>query len=129
LILGLADIHTIRIFCKRNHPPITSIPTDMVNLSWLNCKCVNNVILLRSYVTFPVIKLLNFNEYLKIIVMTLLTILIVLIVAGVLLWLVNSFIPMDNKIKTILNIVVVIVVVVWLLKEFGLFNSLMNLKV
>jgi len=59
--------------------------------------------------------------------MTLLTILIVLIVTGVLLWLVNSFIPMDSKIKRILNVVVVIVVVVWLLKEFGLFNYLKNL--
>jgi hypothetical protein len=61
--------------------------------------------------------------------MSLLTILVVLIVAGVLLWLVNSFIPMDNKIKSILNAVVVIVVVVWLLKEFGVFNYLKNITV
>jgi len=51
--------------------------------------------------------------------MPLLTVLIVLIVAGVLLWLVNSYIPMDRKIKAILNAVVVIVVIVWLLKLFG----------
>jgi hypothetical protein len=56
--------------------------------------------------------------------MSLLTILIVLIVAGVLLWLVNSYIPMDGKIKSILNVVVVIIVIVWLLKVFGVFTSL-----
>jgi len=61
--------------------------------------------------------------------MPLLTILIVLIVVGVLLWLVNSYIPMDRKIKNILNAVVVIVVVIWLLKAFGLLNSLKGLKV
>jgi 1-acyl-sn-glycerol-3-phosphate acyltransferase len=53
--------------------------------------------------------------------MPLLTILIVLIVAGVLLWLVNNYIPMDHKIKNILNAVVVVVVIVWLLKVFGVF--------
>jgi hypothetical protein len=61
--------------------------------------------------------------------MPLLTILIVLIVVGVLLWLVNSYIPMDRKIKNILNAVVVIVVVIWLLKAFGLLNSLKGLHV
>jgi hypothetical protein len=61
--------------------------------------------------------------------MNLLTILIVLIVAGVLLWLVNSFIPMDSKIKSILNAVVVIVVVIWLLKVFGLFIYLKDIHV
>lgn len=43
---------------------------------------------------------------------------IVLIVVGVLLWVVNKYIPMDAKIKQILNIVVVIVVVLWLLALF-----------
>ncbi len=56
--------------------------------------------------------------------MPLLTVLIVLIVAGVLLWLVNSYIPMDRKIKAILNAVVVIVVIVWLLKLFGVLTYL-----
>jgi hypothetical protein len=59
--------------------------------------------------------------------MSLLTILIVLLVVGVLLWLVNNYLPMDRKIKSILNAVVVIVVVVWLLKAFGLLDSLKNL--
>jgi len=61
--------------------------------------------------------------------MPLLTILIVLIVAGVLLWLVNSYIPMDRKIKNILNIVVVIVLVIWLLKAFGVLSSLSNINI
>ena len=61
--------------------------------------------------------------------MPLFTILIVLIAAGVLLWLVNSYIPMDRKIKNIFNIVVVIVVIVWLLKVFGVFGYLMGIHV
>jgi hypothetical protein len=61
--------------------------------------------------------------------MPLLTILIVLIVAGVLLWLVNNYIPMDRKIKNILNGVVVIVVIVWLLKIFGVFTYLKDINI
>jgi len=51
--------------------------------------------------------------------MSILTVLLVLIVVGVILWLVNSYIPMDAKIKNILNIVAIIVLVIWLLKVFG----------
>ena len=54
---------------------------------------------------------------------------VVLIVVGVLLWLVNHFIPMDHKIKSILNAVVVIAVVLWLLKVFGLLSSLSTIHV
>ncbi|PRZ23417.1 Thivi_2564 family membrane protein [Flavobacterium granuli] len=61
--------------------------------------------------------------------MSLITILLVLIVVGVLLWLVNTYIPMDGTIKKIFNIVVVIVVIIWLLKVFGLFDNLMNMHV
>jgi hypothetical protein len=61
--------------------------------------------------------------------MPLLTILLVLIVVGVILWLINSYIPMDSKIKNILNIVVVILVVIWLLQAFGLLDSLKSFKV
>ena len=61
--------------------------------------------------------------------MPILTILIVLIVAGVLLYLVNNYIPMDGKIKKILNVVVVIVVVVWLLKIFGVFTYLKDINI
>jgi hypothetical protein len=52
-----------------------------------------------------------------------------LIVVGVLLWLVNRFIPMANSIKSILNAVVVIAVVLWLLNVFGLFHSLSRIHV
>jgi len=55
--------------------------------------------------------------------MPLLQILIVLVVVGVLLWLVNSYIPMQGTIKSILNAVVIICVVLWLLNVFGLFHS------
>lgn len=57
--------------------------------------------------------------------MPIIYVVLILIAVGVLLWLVNSYIPMDRKIKNILNIVVVIAVVIWLLKVFGLLNKLM----
>ena len=60
--------------------------------------------------------------------MSLVTIVISLIVVGVLLWLVNTYIPMDAKIKKILNIVVVVVVVLWLLNVFGVFNGLRSVR-
>jgi len=59
--------------------------------------------------------------------MPLVTILIVLIVVGVILWLVNTYIPMDRKIKSILNAVVVIVLIIWLLQAFGLLSSIKGL--
>lgn len=59
--------------------------------------------------------------------MPLLNVIISLVVVGVLLWLVNSYIPMDRKIKNILNVVVVIAVVLWLLDGFGLLGPLRNM--
>jgi hypothetical protein len=61
--------------------------------------------------------------------MPLLSVLLTLVVVGVVLWLVNTYIPMDAKIKRILNIVVVVVVVLWLLNVFGLFQQFGNLRV
>jgi hypothetical protein len=61
--------------------------------------------------------------------MSIIAVLVVLIVVGVLLWLVNSYIPMDGKIKKILNVVVVVIVVLWLLSAFGVFGSLGNIHV
>jgi hypothetical protein len=61
--------------------------------------------------------------------MSLISLVVVLIVVGVLLWLVNTYIPMDGKIKSILNAVVVIAVVIWLLQVFGLLGSLQNIRV
>ena len=56
--------------------------------------------------------------------MPLLQVLLVLVVVGVLLWLVNSFIPMQGTIKSILNAVVVIAVILWLLNIFGFLHSM-----
>ena len=61
--------------------------------------------------------------------MPLVTIVLTLAVVGVLLWLINRFIPMQSQIKGILNAVVVIAVVLWLLKVFGLFQYLTQFRV
>lgn len=61
--------------------------------------------------------------------MPLLQLIMVLVVVGVLLWLVNRFVPMAGSIKSILNAVVVIGVVLWLLDVFGLFHSISRIHV
>jgi hypothetical protein len=61
--------------------------------------------------------------------MDLISFIVTLVVVGVLLWLVNNYIPMDYKIKMILNIVVVVAVVVWLLNVFGLMDSIREVRV
>ena len=61
--------------------------------------------------------------------MSLVTIVITLIVVGVLLWLANTYIPMDGKIKKILNITVVVVVILWLLNVFGVWGHLHDVRV
>ncbi len=61
--------------------------------------------------------------------MNLLSIVIILIIIGVLLWVVNTYVPMDAKIKKVLNIVVVIVVVIWLLRALGAFAYLSTIKI
>jgi len=61
--------------------------------------------------------------------MPLLTIVLVLIVTGVLLWVVNNYIPMQRTIKNILNAIIVIVVVVWLLNVFGVLGSLQHVRI
>ena len=59
--------------------------------------------------------------------MPLMQVVVVLIVVGVILWVINRFIPMAGSIKSILNAVVVIAVILWLLKVFGLLSSLSNI--
>jgi hypothetical protein len=61
--------------------------------------------------------------------MSLLSILIAIIVVGVLLWIINTFLPMDRQITKIFNLVVVIALVIWLLKAFGLFAYLTSIYV
>jgi len=60
---------------------------------------------------------------------SLISVAVTLIVVGVLLWLVNTYIPMDGKIKKILNVVVVICVIVWLLYSFGVISNTGDIKV
>ena len=61
--------------------------------------------------------------------MSLVAIVITLIVVGILLWLVNTYIPLDGKIKKVLNIVVLVVVVGWLLHVFGAWDYINNVHV
>lgn len=61
--------------------------------------------------------------------MPLLTVILVLIGVGVILWLINTFIPMQGTIKRILNAVIVIVVVIWLLNVFGVLNYLQQVHI
>jgi len=61
--------------------------------------------------------------------MSLISLVLTLIVIGVLLWLINIYIPMDGKIKKIINIVVVVAVVLWLLSAFGVINHAGDIRV
>jgi hypothetical protein len=61
--------------------------------------------------------------------MSLISLVVTLIVVGVLLWLVNTYIPMDGKIKKILNVVVVICVALWLLSVFGILGHSGDIRV
>jgi hypothetical protein len=61
--------------------------------------------------------------------MSLVSLIVTLIVVGLLLWVVNNYIPMDGKIKQILNVVVVICVVLWLLSAFGIINGVGGISV
>jgi len=61
--------------------------------------------------------------------MPLLQVAITLVVVGVLLWLVNRFIPMQGTIKSILNVVVIVCVGIWLLNVFGVLSSLHGIHI
>jgi hypothetical protein len=61
--------------------------------------------------------------------MSLLGVVLTLVVVGFLLWLVNNYVPMDGKIKGILNAVVVIVTIIWLLQASGLIGSLQDIRI
>lgn len=61
--------------------------------------------------------------------MSLITVVVTLIVVGLVLWLINTYIPMQGTIKSILNIVVVIAVVLWLLYGFGIISNSGNIKI
>ena len=61
--------------------------------------------------------------------MPLIQLIIALVVVGVILWAVNTYIPMDATIKKILNVVVIIAVILWLLSVFGVIGSLSGIRV
>jgi hypothetical protein len=61
--------------------------------------------------------------------MPLINIIIILVVVGVALWAINTYIPMAKPVKTILNVVVVLVLVLWLLQTFGVIGSLNSIRV
>lgn len=61
--------------------------------------------------------------------MSLLTVIIALVAAGIILYCINRFVPMDEKVKTILNIVVILVLVVWLLQAFGIIDAFRGVPV
>jgi hypothetical protein len=56
--------------------------------------------------------------------MPLINLLLVIIIVGVLLWIVNTYIPMDAKVKQILNIAVVVILILWLLQSFGIIHNI-----
>jgi len=61
--------------------------------------------------------------------MSLINLLIILVVIGVILWLINTYIPMQATIKKILNVVVVIAVIIWLLSVFGVIDNIGNIHI
>lgn len=61
--------------------------------------------------------------------MSLISLVIILVVVGVVLWLINSYIPMQSTIKRILNVVVIFVVILWLLNAFGVIGSLDTIRI
>jgi hypothetical protein len=61
--------------------------------------------------------------------MPLINLVIVLVVVGVILWVINSYIPMQSTIKKILNLVVVIVVIIWLLNAFGVIGNISAIRI
>jgi len=61
--------------------------------------------------------------------MPLIQLVIILVVVGVVLWLINSYIPMQSTIKTILNLVVIIAVIIWLLSVFGLIGDISTIRI
>ncbi|MGO9379222.1 MAG: Thivi_2564 family membrane protein [Dissulfurispiraceae bacterium] len=61
--------------------------------------------------------------------MPLIHLVIVLVVVGVILWVINSYIPMQSTIKAILNVVVIIAVIIWLLSVFGFIDNISNIRI
>jgi hypothetical protein len=80
-------------------------------------------------VIMVVLWLLNAVGVMGVVPAPLVSVLVTLVVVGLLLWLVNNYIPMEGRIKQILNIVVIILVVLWLLSVFGVLSGLPVIRV
>lgn len=61
--------------------------------------------------------------------MSLLSVIVAVVIVGVLLWAINNFIPMDGKVKSILNAIIIIALVIWLLQVFGIIGALGGVRV
>lgn len=61
--------------------------------------------------------------------MPLIQLIIILVIVGVILWVINSYIPMQSTIKKILNVVVILVVIIWLLSVFGVIGDISTIRV
>lgn len=61
--------------------------------------------------------------------MTLVSIVVILVIVGLLMWLINTYIPMATGIKSVLNVVVFIVVLIWILQTFGLIGNIPGLRI
>ena len=61
--------------------------------------------------------------------MSLISVVVVLVVVGVVLWLINTYIPMASSIKSILNVVVIIFVAIWLLQAFGVLGHINGINI
>lgn len=61
--------------------------------------------------------------------MTLINLIVAIVIVGVILWMINTYVPMDATIKKILNVVVVIILILWLLSVFGIFDGLNSYQI
>lgn len=61
--------------------------------------------------------------------MPLIQLILILVIVGVVLWVINSYIPMQSTIKKILNVVVILVVIIWLLSVFGVIGDISTIRV
>jgi membrane-bound ClpP family serine protease len=85
--------------------------------------------LLRQGIPTNGVMSLSLRLFLRSRTMPLVNLIVTLVVVGVILWLINNYIPMDGTIKKILNVVVIIVVILWLLSAFGILGDMSAVRV
>jgi hypothetical protein len=85
---------------------------------------VNDETFPSNYIKHPPYKSFIFGiNIIQITIMSLISILLVLIFTGAILWLINTYVPMDTTIKNVFNSLIVIVTIIWILNAFALFSS------